>query len=74
MAPMKNANAKAARKILDDIGETGEVARLLKVQPNVVTNWKARGIPKRYAERVAKLAKRPVAEVLPFCNACGQPL
>ena len=57
--------AKAAREALNRIGTTTEVARRLEVTPNVVTNWKRRGIPARWAQRIARIVKMKPEEVCP---------
>ena len=43
--------------IIDDLGGNGAVAKALSVAPNVVANWKSRGIPLRERFRIAELAR-----------------
>ena len=42
-------------EVIDALGGTVATARLFKVSSNVVSNWRARGIPGRYQYAVAKL-------------------
>jgi len=70
---MKTPEAKAAAEALDSLGSTSDVAARLGVKPNVVGNWKARGVPAKYAARIAKLAKVEAAAIRSRCRTCGRP-
>ena len=41
--------------LIDEAGGVTRVAELLEVEPNVVGNWKARGIPRAWRKLLANL-------------------
>ncbi len=45
-------------ELIDALGGVTAVANALKVQTNVVGNWRQREVPWRWRHTVAKLAKR----------------
>lgn len=40
-----NANEQSDKKIIEQLGGTSQVAKLIKSSPQRVHNWKNRGIP-----------------------------
>ena len=45
-------------EIIDKLGGTATVARLLEVKPNNVSNWKLQGIPWRYRNPIGEMLLR----------------
>jgi hypothetical protein len=42
-------------EVIDALGGTVKTARLFKIKPSVVSNWRNRGIPGRYQYAVSKV-------------------
>lgn len=61
----KPTKIRAAARAIDNLGGPSELARRLGLKPNVVSNWKARGVPVRYAYLIAEWAGVQPAAISP---------
>lgn len=56
---------QTATDFINLLGDTAKVAEMLRIEKNVVSNWKARGIPLVQLlnlVRIAKAKRKPIPE------------